>query len=112
MRKIFSITVTALILVISVPLVLGALTYQRDIFSNGTTTAYNWNNKPNLTLTAFGTQTSNVQLSITANSTKTINKHKLGNTCNRHQRQLQPRIPGKRTCNRHLNQRRQCSGEG
>ena len=72
MRKIFSVLVMALILVISVPLVLGALTFQRDIFSNGTTTAYNWSNKPSLTLTAYGTPTPNVQLSVKANSTREL----------------------------------------
>ena len=68
MRKLFSVLVIALLAIISVPLVLGALTFQRDIYSNGTTASYNWNNRT-LSLTAFGTPRMNVQLSVTANST-------------------------------------------
>jgi len=71
MRKLFTVSIITLLAIISVPLVLGALSFQRDIYTNGSTAAYNWNNHT-LSLTAFGTPRTNVQLSVTANSTREL----------------------------------------
>jgi hypothetical protein len=67
-KKLFSILSIAAILMIATPLVLGALTYQRDIASNGKTAPYNWNSTPTATLSPVAFARSNVRLSITANS--------------------------------------------
>lgn len=78
MKKIFSILSIVIILVISVPVVFGALTFQRDIASNGVTAPYNWNQRT-LTLASFWTPKSNVQLSITANSSRELTNINWGN---------------------------------
>jgi len=70
-RKIFSILSLALILVVFVPVVLGALTFQRDIASNGVTAPYNWSQRT-IGLTSIWTPQSNVQLSVTANSSREL----------------------------------------
>ena len=79
MRKIFTILSVVVILVISVPMVLGALTYQRDIASNGVTAPYNWSQRT-IALTSFWTPKSNVQLSITANSSRELTNINWGNS--------------------------------
>ncbi len=80
MRKLFLILSLVVILVISVPVVLGALTFQRDITSNGVTAPYDWSNRTaGLTLTSFSTTRSNVQLSITANSSRQLTNINWGN---------------------------------
>jgi hypothetical protein len=71
LKKSFLILSAVLIFVISVPLVFGALTFQRDIGTSGVTAAYNWRS-PAVGLTAWGTSRSNVQLSITANSSREL----------------------------------------
>jgi hypothetical protein len=70
-KKTVLILSAVLILVISVPLVFGALTFQRDIGTSGVTAAYNWNS-PNIGLTSWTTSRTNVQLSITANSSREL----------------------------------------
>lgn len=80
MKKLFSVLVIALILTISVPLVLGALTFQRDISSNGVTAPYDWTNRTaGLTLASYGWTRSNVRLSITANSSRELTNINWGN---------------------------------
>ncbi len=80
MKKLSLVLILGLLVTISVPLVLGALTYQRDIWSNGTTAAYNWNVRPTITLTSWTTSTtSNVKLSVTANSSRELTNINWGN---------------------------------
>jgi hypothetical protein len=71
LKKSILVLSLALILGISVPLVLGALTYQRDIYTSGTTAAYDWSSRTG-TLTAWGAQRANVAISVTANSTREL----------------------------------------
>ena len=78
MRKIFSVLIIALLFTISAPLVLGALTYQRDISTNGTTAPYNWSQRT-LTLTSYTSMWSNVQLSIKANLSRELTNINWGN---------------------------------
>ena len=81
MKKFFSVLSIIIILIVSVPLVLGALTYQRDILTNGTTAAYDWNSR-SLTLTSWSTPRSNVQLSVTANSSRELTGINWGSNVN------------------------------
>lgn len=79
MKKFFWILSLVVILVISVPVVLGVLTYQRNIASNGVTAPYDWSQRT-IGLTSFWTQRSNVQLSITANSSRELTNINWGNS--------------------------------
>jgi hypothetical protein len=76
-KKISLILILSLLFSIFIPLSLGALYYQRDITTNGTTVAYNWS-RPNFALTAW-TPPPNVKLSVTANSTRELTNINWGN---------------------------------
>jgi hypothetical protein len=71
-KKLFSVLSIAAILMISIPLVLGALAYQRDIATSGSTAPYNWNSQQTVAIAPVAYSRSNVHLSITANSTREL----------------------------------------